>query len=118
MLYRSVDAFGNPLTDTQTAPGLIDKKYKNQTLSTVRTSTVLEPKDGGTNAEIRALKARIALLEGRLDAIEAVTRNATVTETVTRNVTERDDIVMQRDAKTLAAERAKRYRERKRSNNE
>jgi hypothetical protein len=70
-----------------------------------------------------ALEARLKALESEVSALRkrdvgTVTRDASVTETVTRNVTERDDSVMQRDAKTLAAERAKRYRERKRSSND
>jgi hypothetical protein len=69
MLYRSVDAFGNPLTDTQTAPGLIDKKYKKPTLSTVRTADDMVPSERGANVKSGETERLIRSFEGRLAAL-------------------------------------------------
>ena len=77
MLYRSVDAYGNSINDAPSAPGLIEKKYKNPVLSTVRTSTVSEPEKRGTNgvtrAEYEAVLRRVETLEAMLTSISGHT---------------------------------------------
>ena len=77
MLYRSVDAYGNSINDASSAPGLIEKKYKNQSVTqSAPTRTVSVPSSGGaspligTNAEIVALRALVEGLVTRVTVLE------------------------------------------------
>lgn len=66
MLYRSVDAYGNPISDAPSAPGIIEKKYKNPVLSTVRTANVMVPSGGGANVKSVDNDKMMKVFEGRL----------------------------------------------------